>query len=211
YRIFKVKAGEKSPEEDVEKIKVLRAELGDSVRLRVDVNQGWDLPTATKAIKGMESYGVEFIEQPLPKWDLDGMSEIRKRVQVPIMADESLSDAFSCLSVIKHAAADIFSFKLTKMGGLLTARNIYAMATAAGLGAYIGCMLETSVGTAAYLQFAAAIESLPYGCELFGPVLLRDDIAKNSIAFKDGCVWVPEEPGIGVTIDPGKVEKYGRR
>jgi muconate/chloromuconate cycloisomerase len=211
YKIFKVKAGANSIAEDIEKIKSLREELGPLVSLRLDANQGWNVVEALKAIKEMEPYGLEFIEQPLPRWNIDGLAEIRKKVTVPIMADESVCDTFSCMKVIMDRAADIFSFKLTKMGGLLKARNIYSMVEAAGLEAYIGCMIETSVGTAAYLQFAASVPSLPYGCELFGPLLLTDDIVDNPIIFKDGFVFIPNEPGMGVTINEVRVEKFKRK
>jgi muconate cycloisomerase len=211
HRIFKLKAGASSIKEDVEKIGTLRHELGDSVSIRIDANQGWNLAQAISAVKALEPYGLEFIEQPLPRWDVEGLKELRKKTSIPIMVDESISDAFSCMNVITHRAADIFSFKLTKMGGLLKARNIYSMVEAAGLEAYIGCMIETSVGTAAYLQFSALVPSLPYGCELFGPLLLKDDITDDPIVIEDGFVFLPEGPGMGVTINPEKVEKYRRK
>jgi muconate cycloisomerase len=211
HRIFKVKAGASSVKEDVERIKVLRHELGDEVSIRVDVNQGWNLPEAISGIRSLEPYAIEFIEQPLPKWNIEGLAELRKKTSIPIMVDESITDVFGCMNIITHRAADIFSFKLTKMGGLLKAREVYSMVDAAGLGAYIGCMIETGVGTAAYLQFAASVPSLPYGSELFGPLLLKDDIIDDPIIFKNGYVFVPEKPGMGVTINLKKLEKYRRR
>lgn len=211
HRIFKLKAGASSVKEDVERVRILRQELGDSVSIRIDVNQGWNLAEAISAIRALEPYAIEFIEQPLPKWNIEGLTELRKKTFIPIMVDESISDVFSCMNIITHRAADIFSFKLTKMGGLLRAREVNSIIAAAGLEAYIGCMIETCVGTAAYLQFSASVPSLPYGCELFGPLLLEDDITDDPIIFKDGFVFVPEGPGMGVTINPEKVEKYIRR
>ena len=90
YKIFKVKAGANSIAEDIGKIKSIREELGPLVSLRLDANQGWNVVGALKAIKEMEPYGLEFIEQPLPRWNIDGLAEIRKKVTVPIMADESV-------------------------------------------------------------------------------------------------------------------------
>ncbi len=210
FRIFKIKVGAGPLAEDVEKIKILRQELGDGVRLRVDANQGWNLTTALRAMREMDKYGLEFMEQPLPKWDLDGLAELRRKSPTPLMADESLSDEHSCLDIIKRGAADIFSIKLTKSGGLLRARELYAIIRAAGLEAYIGCMLETSLGTATYLQFAALADALPYGCELFGPLLLEGDIVDEPVVFKDGQVMIPTREGLGVSPNQALVERYRR-
>ena len=211
WRIFKLKAGSRPFEEDVHRIKVLRQELGDSVSLRVDVNQGWNYSTALRAIRALEPYGLAFVEQPLPQWDINGLAEIRKRTDVPIMADECLTDEFTCLDIIKKAAADVFAFKLTHSGGLIKARRQHALVGAAGLGSYIGCMFETSLGTAAYLQFAASIPTLTHGCELFGPILLQGDIVDQAIAFEDGQVLVPDLPGLGVKVNEDFISQYKRR
>jgi len=210
-RIFKIKAGSGPVENDVEKVRGLRKGFSDSIRLRVDINQGWNYQTALRGIKALEAFDLDFIEQPLPKGDLEGLSELRKRTSIPLMVDESLGDMVSALTIIKLRAADIFSYKLTKAGGFLPARNLYAIARAADIAGYIGCMIETSLGTAAYLHFAALMESIEYGCELFGPLLLQEDIVHNPIRFKEGYVHIPSGPGWGVEIDERKIESYRRQ
>jgi muconate cycloisomerase len=209
--IFKAKAGADRLEADIERIRAIRNELGDGISLRVDVNQGWDGHRATRAIFEMEDLRLDFCEQPLPKWDIEGLAELRKRNRTPIMADESLNDMATGLALIKKRAADIFSIKLTKMGGLLGALNFYNLIQAAGLGTYIGCMIETCIGTAAYLQFAAAVPHLEYGCELFGPLLLTSDIGDQPIKYENGSVCIPEGPGLGVHVDEKLIEKYRRK
>ena len=208
--IFKAKAGADKLDADIERIRAIRNELGGGISLRVDVNQGWDVPKATRAILELEKLELDFWEQPLPKWDIEGLRELRKRSRTPIMADESLNDMTSGLELIKNRAADIFSIKLTKMGGLLKALSFYDLIQAAGLGTYIGCMIETCIGTAAYLQFAAAVPCLGYGCELFGPLLLTGDIGDQSIKYENGNVFIPEGPGLGVHVDESRIEKYRR-
>src|SRR5512132_3079303 len=89
HRIFKIKTAARPVAEDVGRVRRLREALGPDVSLRVDANQGWDRPTALRAIRQLEPYGVDFVEQPVPRWDFEGMAEIGRRVTAPIMADES--------------------------------------------------------------------------------------------------------------------------
>src|SRR6266571_9103695 len=88
HRIFKIKTAAHPVAHDVERVRRLREAVGPDVSLRVDANQGWDRPSALRAVRALEPYGLDFVEQPVPRWDLDGMAEIGRRVDVPIMADE---------------------------------------------------------------------------------------------------------------------------
>lgn len=208
YRIFKFKFGADSWPDDLIRLEAVRAELGDGVRLRVDVNQGWNLPTARKALQALNDAGIDFLEQPLPKWDLDGLAEVRAKSAFPVMADESLCSGQAALGMIRGRSVDIFAYKLTKLGGLLNALDTYHMAQTAGIGAYIGCMIETSIGTAAYLQFAAALPELAWGCELWGPEILKGDVADHPIRPVNGKVYLPEGTGLGVRVNIDKVRQY---
>ncbi len=211
YRIFKLKAGSDSWQEDVARVKAVREQFGDSVSIRVDVNQGWNEATSCRAIREMEPYNLDFVEQPVPKWNLQGLADIRRQATVPIMADESLTGEHGAMDLIRSNAADIFAYKLVKFGGFLKTRQAYFMARAAGLSAYIGCMIETSLGTAAYLQFAATLPELTFGCELWGPQMITGDIVENSLLPVDGQVYIPDGPGLGVTVNDDKVREYLRK
>src|SRR6266487_3554351 len=101
HRIFKIKTAARPVAEDVERVRRLREALGPDVSLRVDANQGWDRPTALKAIRALEPYHIDFVEQPVPRWDLDGMAEIGRRVDVPIMADESCFSPQDALAIAR--------------------------------------------------------------------------------------------------------------
>ena len=211
HRIFKIKMGAGPVDKDVAKLALLRRELGPAVGLRADVNQGWDRRSALRAIRELDESRPDFLEQPLPKWDLAGLADLRHRSPIPLMADESLSDEYSALEIIHKGAADILSYKLTKLGGLARSMAVYRLAAGAGLGTYIGCMIETSLGTAAYLHFGAVLPRLDYGCELFGPLLLGGDVTSTPVVYKDGQVMVPEGPGLGIEVDEAEVERYRRR
>jgi muconate cycloisomerase len=210
-RIFKLKTGVGDPEHDVQRVAALRAALGDTADLRIDANQGWDVSTAVRTLRRMASSQITFAEQPVPRWDIDGLAEISRSVTMPIMADESVCTPQDAFRVASCRAAQIFSLKLTKSGGFLATKKIAGIAEAAGIPCYVGCMIETSVGTAAYLQFTVSARQVTYGCELFGPLLLQDDIVVNPVRYAGGNIETPQGPGLGVTLDEAKIEQYRRR
>jgi len=210
YRIFKLKFGADSLKNDLARLEAVRGGLGAEVSLRVDVNQGWDFTTARQALQPLKDLGIDFLEQPLPKGNLRGLAAIRKMSAFPLMADESITGGHAALEIIRQEAADIFAYKLTKLGGLMNSLNIYHLARMAGLGAYVGCMIETSLGTAAYLQFAAAVPELTWGCELWGPLMLQGDVVQEPVRLENGLVHLPQGPGLGVEVDREKVERTSR-
>jgi muconate cycloisomerase len=210
-RIFKLKTGVGAPEYDVERVAALRAALGETADLRIDANQGWDVSTAIRTLRQMEPYDLTFAEQPVPRWNVQGLADIRRAAAMPIMADESVCTPQEALQVATRHAAQIFSLKLTKSGGFLASKTIAGIAEAAGIACYVGCMIETSVGTAAYLHFTVSTPQVTYGCELFGPLLLQDDIVVNPVRYTAGHIEAPQGPGLGVSLDEAKVERYRRR
>ncbi|RMF90116.1 MAG: chloromuconate cycloisomerase, partial [Nitrospinota bacterium] len=208
--IFKLKTGVEAPEHDVERVAALRTALGERADLRIDANQGWDVPTAIRTLRRMEPYRITFAEQPVPRWDIEGLAAVSRSVSIPVMADESVCTPQEALRVATRSAARLFSLKLTKSGGFLASKKIAGIAEAAGISCYVGCMIETSVGTAAYLHFALSTPQVTYGCELFGPLLLQDDIVQNPVRYDNGYIEALEGPGLGVQLDEGKVQRYRR-
>jgi muconate cycloisomerase len=208
--IFKIKTGAHPVQEDVARVVRIREAVGPGVRLRVDANQGWDRPTALRAIHALEPYDLDFVEQPVAAWDLEGLAEIGRRVRIPIMADESCSSPQDALSLIRHGGVSLVSLKLTKSGGLLGSLAIARIAEAAGLGGYVGCMIETSLGTAAYLQLALTAPAVTWGCELFGPLLLAGDVVRQPVRYADGAILTLDGPGLGVEVDEAALKEWSR-
>lgn len=87
---------------------------------------------------------------------------------------------------------------------------IARIAEAAGLGCYVGCMIETSLGTAAYLQVALAASPVTWGCELFGPLLLSGDVTRDPVRYADGAILALDGPGLGVEIDEAALKEWTR-
>jgi L-alanine-DL-glutamate epimerase-like enolase superfamily enzyme len=159
----------------------------------------------------MEPYRLDFVEQPVPRWDLEGLAYIGKNVTVPIMADESCFSPQDALAIGRLGGVSILGLKVTKSAGLLGTLAIARIAEAAGLGAYVGCMIETSLGTAAYLAVAVTAPPVTWGCELFGPMLLAGDVVRRPIQYNDGAIVALDAPGLGVDVDEAALKEWARR
>jgi muconate cycloisomerase len=210
HRTFKVKIGAQPAEADLARLRRLAAALGDRAALIVDANQAWDETTAVRCLPELAEFGIRLVEQPLPAWDIAGMARLRARSTVPLMADECVFSAHDMLAVATAAAADVVSLKLVKHGGLLNTRKVAAVAEAAGIGLYGGCLLESSIGAAAHLQVFATLRDLAWGCEHFGPQILTDDLVTEPLRFEEFDLLLPDGPGIGVTLDRDKLRRYAR-
>jgi muconate cycloisomerase len=211
HNAFKVKIGAQSPEADIARLRRLAGALAGRANVIVDANQAWDETTAVRCLPVLAELGVRLVEQPLPAWNLGGMARLRARSTVPLMADECVFSTHDMLDVARAGAADVVSLKLVKHGGLLATRDVAAVAEAAGIGLYGGCLLESSIGAAAHLQVFAGLRELAWGCEHFGPQILVDDLVEEPLRFADFSIHLPAGPGLGVTLDQDKLRRYARR
>jgi muconate cycloisomerase len=136
------------------------------------------------------------------------MRRLIERFSVTIMADEPVQSPQDALAYAKAAAADAFSLKVAKHGGMINTKKVAAIAEAAGLSLFGGTMLESGLGTAASAQLFATLPTLKWGCQLFGPLLMKDTITVGSPEYHDFQLTVPPGPGFGVTIDEDKLTFY---
>lgn len=210
HRHFKIKVGFGDPDHDVAHVVRLAEALAGRASIRVDVNQGWDEHTATRLIPRLEAAGVALVEQPLPRWNVDGMARLTAQSRLAIMADEGVANIHDAILHAKTHAADVFALKVTKAGGYAETRRIAAIARAAGLSLYGGCMLETGIGTAGYLQLFSTLVPFAWGCELFGPLLIDDGLTTTALEVRDFAIHLPGGPGIGVELDEAKLDFYRR-
>ncbi|MDQ7849063.1 MAG: enolase C-terminal domain-like protein [Armatimonadota bacterium] len=208
WRIIKVKLGRPDPDKDVEMVRRIREAVGPEVRLRADANQAYSVKTAIRVARRLERYDVEFFEQPVAWWDLDGMAEVSRATELPIMADESATTVQDALEIARRRAAQILSIYVCSPGGILNSKKVATVAAAAGMAAYVGGALEGPVGAAAGLHFAASTPSVTYGCELGGQFLLQEDLAQTPLVFTAGALQVPTGPGLGVSLDWDRARRY---
>jgi len=210
HNIFKLKIGKRSVAADVAHVGAIKAALGDRASVRVDVNQGWSEIQADRGMAMLHDVGCELVEQPIAKFAIPAMARLSSRHTIPIMADEALHGPIDAFGIAAQAAAGIYAVKIAQSGGLFAAHTVAMIADAAGIGLYGGTMLEGTVGTAASAHVFATLPALQWGTELFGPLLLTDDIVTEPLVYADFELTVPTAPGIGVTFDDDKVAHFRR-
>ncbi|WP_228978981.1 mandelate racemase/muconate lactonizing enzyme family protein [Streptomyces sp. DH12] len=205
---LKVKGGE-DPDRDVELVRTVRAAVPDDVELSLDANEGYDPSTAARTVARLADAGLDLVEQPLPRWDLAGMAALRGRGMPRVMADESVQSPHDAVEIVRRGAADVLNIKILKVGGLHRARQVAAVAEAAGLAVKIGTMPELGVATLAAAHLAAALPHATVPADLVGPLLVAEEpLAPAAFATtaETGRVTVPTGPGLGhgLTALPGR-------
>ena len=188
WPIYKVKVG---TENDIETVKALR-ENTDAI-IRVDANAGWTVEEALKKIPLLKELGVELVEQPLAKDDWDGMKILFEKSPLPLFADESCaleSDVEKCKGFY-HG----INIKLTKCSGITPAKRMIKKAKELDLKVMIGCMNETTIGTAAIAHLLPLLDFV----DMDGPLLLAEDIA-TGISYDFGKINYQDGPGLGIKL-----------
>lgn len=177
--------------EDCERVAAVRDALGPSGRIRVDANGAWDVDTAVRAIAELDraAGGLQYVEQPCAA--LTELAAVRRRVDVPIAADESIRRAEDPLRVAVAGAADIAVLKVAPLGGV---RRSLEVAEACGLPCVVSSAVETSVGLAAGLALACALPHLDLACGLGTLSLLHNDVTRASLSPVDGWLAMPTAP-----------------
>ena len=211
HRTFKVKIGAQAPAADMDRMRRLAIALEGRADLIVDANQAWDETISAHCLPQLQEMGVKLVEQPVPAWNLLAMARLRARPGTPpLLADECVFDHHDMLAVATAGAADAVSLKIVKHAGLLGVRKVAAVAEAAGIALYGGCLLESSVGAAAHLQVFSTLRDMAWGCEHFGPQILTADLVTEPLRFADFQVHLPPGPGLGITLDEAALRRFAR-
>jgi muconate cycloisomerase len=210
HNIFKLKIGKGDPKDNIAHVAAIKRALGDQASVRVDINQAWSESTAARAIAALEDAGCDLVEQPIALSNRKGMARLALQARIPVMADESLRGPETAFDFAADAAADVFAVKIMQSGGLYAAARVAAIADAAGIGLYGGTMLEAGVGTAAGAQLFSTFPNLQWGTELFGPLLLTEEILTEPLNYSDFSLQVPTGPGLGIDLDEAKLAHFRR-
>ncbi len=201
FREMKVKVG---TEGDVRRVEAVCRAV--AVKPGVDANGGWDVPTAIARVAEMP--GIAVVEQPVAPGDPDRMAEVKRAVRVPVVADESLYTPQDALALISARAAGVFSIYVGKSGGIGNARQIAAIAEAAGIPCTIGSNLEMGIASAAMLHLAVSTPAVTWACDILLPFFYEDDVLTEPLDIRAGVAFAPEKPGLGVELDEEKVARY---
>jgi len=208
YKEIKLKVG-RNLHQDIETLEAIRATIGYNIKIRIDSNMNWNVPTAIKWIKALKKFDLQYVEQPVPEFDLDAMSAVRRAVDVPIAADEGCSTVERALAHIKKEACDVFVIYVSEAGGLTRARQIASMADAAGMWCTMGTWAETGVATAAGMHVIGSSCNFVFSNDTHY-MLQEGDILTNPLKIIDGKIDLPHGPGIGIEIDEKKMHEFSK-
>lgn len=208
HKIFKLKIGARSIREDVAHVAAIKHALGDRGAVRVDVNMAWSETEAIYGMAALADAGCELVEQPVAS--AAGLARLMRRFPVALMADESLHGPESAFEIARVHGADVFAIKIEQSGGLFNAQRVAAIADAAGIELYGGTMLEGAFGTIASAHAFSTFANLQWGTELFGPLLLTEEILATPLDYSDFELTIPDGPGLGITLDEDRVRFFQR-
>jgi L-Ala-D/L-Glu epimerase len=186
--------------QDHDTIAAIRDTVGPRPKIRIDANMMWSVPAAIRWIRGLEHFDLQYVEQPVPDFDVRGLAQVRHSVSVPIAADEGCTDMRSALELIKADACDVFVVYPSEAGGLTRARQIAALADAAGKWCAIGSWAELGVATMANAHLVASSTNFPFASDTHYP-LQEHDVLTVPLELGDGAIEVTGTPGLGVEID----------
>lgn len=210
HNIFKLKIGSRAVEADVEHVLAIKKALGKDISIRVDVNRAWSELQAVKGIQLLQDGGVNLIEQPCAIDNIDAMQRLTRKFDIAIMADESLMGPQTAYQLAKCNAASVFAVKVAQSGGLMEGCVVGKIAQLAGIDLYGGTMLEGPVGTIASAHVFSTFENLAYGTELFGPLLLTEQILKTPLQYQNFELALPKGTGLGIELDENKIDNLRR-
>lgn len=200
FPCVKVKVGRSDPQDDLALVSAVRDAVGPSVALRIDANGSWDEDIAEWMLKRMAHLELEMAEQPVK--DIDALSRLRRRVRVPLAADECVRSVDDAKRLRRLGSADALVVKLQPLGGVSQAVRV---GEAAGLPMIVSSMMETSVGLAASLNLAASLPDLPFACGLATADAHEEDVTHEPLVATNGRIAVKR-----VVPDPDLLAKFSQ-
>ncbi|MBW9144740.1 dipeptide epimerase [Clostridium sp. CM027] len=198
YTYLKVKIGNDMAR-DIERVKAVRKAVRRGIKIRVDANQGWSPKEAVSTIRKFEDMGldIEFVEQPVNAWDIDGLKYVTDNVETKILADEAVFGPSDAFKIIEKRAADLISIKLMKCGGINNAIKMYNMAENMGIRCMMGCMLESRIGITAATSFAASKSNM-IKADLDTMLLFEHDSIVGGACITGNTITINDSPGLGI-------------
>lgn len=211
-KTIKIKVG-LDPFHDVEVVGAVRKAVGKEITIRVDANQAWTVPTAIRQLRKIAEYDLEFIEQPIPAYDYDGLAHIRAVTGVPTCICEGLYTINRAIDLVRKQAVDYISTDPFRMGGITQLLKLCGIAEAAGIHVVSHWSVE-NLATAVWLHWLASSPVTATASDLtlangVGASVQVDSILTEPIVHKSGSVTAPDKPGIGVDIDRDKLRRQG--
>ncbi len=206
YRVVYLKVG-RAHRDDEEIVAAVREAIGPELLLRVDANEAWDVPTAADAIRRLEAYDLDWVEQPIAAGNVSGLAWIRGAVATKIAADQAVFTNHELRVVLEQEAADAIVIGSHETGGIWRLRQLAHLAETYGIPVNRHACVESSISTFAALQVLACLPNLTDGNQVMHH-LLRDQLVTTPLDLTGGRVTVPDAPGLGFEIDHDAVERF---
>jgi L-alanine-DL-glutamate epimerase-like enolase superfamily enzyme len=196
------------PGGSVEDVRAVREAVGPGPRLRVDANEAWTVAESVAAIAALEPLGVEFVEQPVSMYDLEALGEVQNRVAVPIAANQTSWDEFATLAVLVRGLASVVVTDPHQLGGLARFKQMAAVAEIADTPVVKHSFGDLGVSTFAAAHVLATCQNASLAHQTHYQLLADDVIRDGPPSFVEGGLALPAGPGIGVELDPERVDRY---
>ena len=204
---FRLKLGQ-SIARDREIVALAREALGPDVRLRVDYNQAYSPDEAVRAIAAIAPFGIDCAEQPVRADDWLGLARVQRAVTVPLMAHEGCFSLTDVTALVELGAIGVLGVNGERPGGITQALRAIDYVARRGMGTVLHNQ-PLGIGSAAQVHLGAARASvLGHAMELFGHVMMEDDLVETPLDYSGGRVRIPDAPGFGVSVDEAALERY---
>ncbi|KAA3624048.1 MAG: hypothetical protein DWQ08_10840 [Proteobacteria bacterium] len=210
FTTFMLKMGDRDIADEISRLREVLRVTPDAVRVMVDANQGWRLDEALAFVEGAADLPLILVEQPVAATDLDGLHSVRERARCPVSVDESLQCPADARAIVEAGAADVFSVKISKNGGLANAAYIAGVAADAAKRVLMNSMIELGITQAASLHLGCTLDNLlDCGHAYMSTLRMGDDVTDFSTWINHGTACLPaERPGLGIEIDYDKIAAY---
>ena len=195
-------------QDDVRRVRWFRWLLGPRVDLRLDANEAWPAAELLDRVRPLLRYSLAALEQPVPRAEVHSLTDLRGRLGVPVMLDESLCGYPDAVAAVKESTADMFNVRLSKCGGIIPALRIIGLAQRSGLGLQLGCHPgETAILSAAGRHVASRVAGLSWVEGSYDRHILQSNLTREDITFGYGGWAAPlDGPGLGIHVDPRALE-----
>ena len=210
FETIKVKVGGE-PDRDIERVRIVREEIGPERRIVIDANCGWSAETAIHCVNDLADCRISLVEQPTPDGDYAAIARVRRETQPPVMADDMCFDLVHAQELVRNEACDVISVYPGKNGGIRKARQIVDFAAAHGVACSIGSNLEWDIGTAAMGHLVVACPNMQiekYPGDMLGPEYHEVRIAQNPLEIQGPQVTITNRPGLGIEVDWPAVKSH---
>lgn len=209
FNTYMLKMGDKPVSDDIKRLHEVSNRIPKNVRIMVDANQGWTMQEATQFCHECEQIPLILIEQPVDADNLEGLHRLKKISRCPVSVDESIQKSGDTGKILAADAADIFSIKISKNGGLSNSLEIASSVRESGKRVLMNSMIELGITQAASLHLGSTLDNLvDCGHAYMSTLRMADDITDFSEWIQQGTATVAELPGLGVTVSLNKIRQY---